>query len=554
MSISHFDIGKAPDILKKRRRAEAFGSTVAIIDDLESNRTFLEHLALRLPEIRRVFTFQSAKMALAVFEADPPDLIITDFNMPEMNAVAFLEALRQTPELQDVPVIVVSSHTETENRYRALQAGATDFLMLPFDTFEFQARTRNLLRLSLHQKALKSQSLSLHSELVETRHLSMQTRDRFTTIIDSVPALVFSVNTAGECIFANQFCFDFLGLSGGDGLRGLQLLAGKMAGGTETGPDGLPVAREISLIGQDQLEHVFLIVPRPVICTKEKKDFTVYSGIEITRLKETERSLRRAKEEAEVANRAKSAFLSNMTHEIRTPLNAIIGFTDMICNELHGPIGNERYKSYLADVQSSANHLLAIINEILDFSQIEAKRHTATLTRFSLRACLAEICNLTKHQVNLNGNWLLLDEIPDVIIESDQQKLGQVLLNIVTNANKAVCNDVIRISALRTAGGGLVVTVQDQGIGMDAAELQIAMTEFGRISHSAFVSNSQPGTGLGLPISIAFMKLLGGNLEIESERGVGTKVRICLPQSAIYEREGVCPPSQSEDRAAGLEA
>ena len=137
--------------------------------------------------------------------------------MPGMNAAEFLEAFRQLPELQDIPVIVVSSHSETEKRHRALLAGATDFLMVPLDTFEFEARTRNLLRLSQHQKILRSQSLSLRSELVETRHKSTQTRHRFISIIDCVPALVFAVNAAGDCVFANQYCFDLLGLAGRGG-------------------------------------------------------------------------------------------------------------------------------------------------------------------------------------------------------------------------------------------------------------------------------------------------------------------------------------------------
>lgn len=555
MSIHYHDTVKAKDKLRRRQKREAFGSRVAIIDDLESNRTFLEHLALLLPEIRQVVTYASAPEALEAFGHDPPDLVITDFNMPEMDAVGFLEAFRQSPEFQDVPVIVVSSHAETANRHRALEAGATDFLMVPFDTLEFQARTRNLLRLSLHQRALRSQSLYLRSELIETRHRSMQFRHRFTSIIDSVPALVFAVNAAGECVFANQYCYDFLGVAAEDGPDAVQLLAAKMAAQNLRSPVANPGAREISLIGRDRLEHVFLIAPKPVEGNWLEKNLTVYSGIEISQLKETESSLRRAKDEAEIANRAKSAFLSNMTHEIRTPLNAIIGFTDMICNELHGPIGNERYKSYLQDVQSSANHLLAVINEILDFSQIEAKRHIVNHSRFPLRDCMAEVCSLTKQQVSANGNWLLLDEIPDVMIESDQQKLSQVFVNIVSNANKAVRGGVIRMSAIRTATGGLVIIIKDRGVGMDAAELEVAMTEFGRISSSAFVSSGEPGTGLGLPISLAFMKLLGGSLEIESERGHGTAVRICLPHSAIFERAAdacpIAPPGAATPTGAG---
>jgi two-component system cell cycle sensor histidine kinase PleC len=535
MSIAFHEAGKSDDILRNAQGAGPGGSVVAIIDDLESNRTFLEQLAGLLPEIKRVVTFASAQRALVAFGEDPPDLVITDFNMPGMNAAEFLEAFRQVPELQDIPVIVVSSHSETEKRHRALLAGATDFLMAPLDTVEFKARTRNLLRLSQHQKALRSQSLSLRSELVETRHKSMQTRHRFMSIIDCVPALVFALNAAGECVFANQYCFDLLGLQQGEeALRAVEPLAAKV-NSAATGASALGArsrSAEISLTRQDGREQTFLVIAKPD-GGRLKEGLTVYSGIEISRLKDTEQSLRNAKDEAEVANRAKSAFLSSMTHEIRTPLNAIIGFTDAIHSEIHGPLNNSRYREYIGDIQTSARHLLGIINDILDFSQIEANRHTVRLCRFSLSECLTNVQSLLKGQLRKRGNRLELAGIPDLTISSDQQKLTQVFLNVLTNANSSMEGGAIRISAARPSPDGLIVTIADQGRGMDEAELALAVTEFGRQSISAFITSEHPGTGLGLPISIGFMALLGGRLEIESTKGKGTSVRIELPRCVV---------------------
>lgn len=535
MSIAYPQTGKSDDILPIEQRGTLSGSFVAIIDDLESNRSFLEHLAGLLPEIKRVATFASAERALVAFGEDPPDLVIADFNMPGMNAAEFLEAFRQVPELQDIPVIVVSSRGETEKRHRALLAGATDFLMVPLDTIEFKARARNLLRLSQHQKILRSQSLSLRGELVETRRKSMQTRRRFMSIIDCVPALVFAVNAAGECVFANQYCFDLLGLQQGEeGLRGVQRLAAKVNGAAAgaSGSDARSRSGEISLTRQDGREQTFLVIAKPAGGLL-KEGLTVYSGIEISQLKETERSLRKAKDEAEAVNRAKSAFLSNMTHEIRTPLNAIIGFTDAIHSEIHGPLNNSRYRGYIGDIQASARHLLAIINEILDFTQIEANRHTVRLSRFSLAGFLTNVKSLLKSQLGERGNRLELAGIPDLTIESDHQKLTQVFLNILTNANKSMEGGAIRISAARPSPDGLIVTVADHGAGMDEAELALAMTKFGRLSTSAFISSKHPGTGLGLPISTGFMTLLGGRLEIESTKGEGTSVRIVLPRCVV---------------------
>jgi signal transduction histidine kinase/DNA-binding NarL/FixJ family response regulator len=522
---------KTDDFSNKRLGDECFNSSIAIIDDLESNRSFLEHLARRLPDVKQVSVYSSATEALRGFEKAPPDVVITDFNMPGMNAVEFLKEFRQRPERQDIPVIVISSQNESENRHQALLSGATDFLMVPFDTFEFQARARNLLRLSLHQKSLKSKSVSLHSELVETRKSSLETQHRFTSIIDSVPALVFALDENRECVFANTFCFDFLGISPDAGLAKVQFLAEKVIDQNES-VSGKPtdLSHEICLTGKDGQEHVFLIMPRRIEIGEAGRNLVVYSGIEISQLKLTEHSLRRAKDDAEAANRAKSAFLSNMTHEIRTPLNAIIGFTDAICNELHGPIGSEIYKSYLLDIQSSANHLLSVINEILDFSQIESQRYVVNIASFFLKDCLEEIQTLTKQQLKSRKNTLIIDEIPDLELRSDPQKLRQVLLNIVTNANKATQSGTVRILIRHDRRAEqLILTIADDGIGMDEREMALAVTEFGRAMTSAFVSNGHSGTGLGLPISIRLMKLLGGRVEIESQKDVGTTVRIFIP-------------------------
>lgn len=517
-----------------REKPELSGSSIAIIDDLESNRSFLEHLAWRQPGVRYVMTFVSAASALKGFAATPPDLVITDFHMPEMNAVQFLEEFRKIPEFQDIPVIVISSQNETRNRHQALLSGATDFLMVPFDPLEFQARTHNLLTLSMHQKTLRKQSRTLRSELIETRHRSQVTQSRFTSIIDSVPALVFTVNRAGQIVFANQFCFEFLGVPARLGLKGMQFLAEKIRALEDLLNEGARLPpREVPLAGPDRHEHIFLIVPKAIELPDDGEKLIVYSGIEITQLKTTESSLRHAKTQAEAANRAKSAFLSNMTHEIRTPLNAIIGFTEAIDKELHGPLGNDRYKEYLHDILVSARHLLTVANEILDFSQVEAQRQAVTLSCFPLRDCVDEVRVLTRLQTETAHNRLMLRDIPDIYVQTDRQKLSHVLVSMIANANNATHEGVVEIGAELAGDGSVTIVIADNGIGMDEDELALAITEFGRAAAPAFVSGGRSGTGLGLPISIRLMQLLGGELRVESEKGVGTTVRLMLPDCVV---------------------
>jgi len=547
------DLARAEDSRDLQRTEKPGHSSIAIIDDLESNRAFLEHLAWRQKGVGDVHCFASARDALRAFAKTPPDLVITDFHMPEMNAVAFLEVFRQQPEFEDVPVIVISTRNEAENRRRALLAGATDFLMVPFDPIEFQARTNNLLTLSLHQKSLRSQSLLLRSQLLETQSRSQETENRFTGIIDSVPALVFAVDETGNCVFANHFCFEWLGMPAESDARKVQFLADKVVARPKDreATSSASSPEEIRLTGRDGLEHDFLINPKTINGYARGGPLVVYSGIEITQLKETETSLRQAKEDAEAANRAKSAFLSNMTHEIRTPLNAIMGFSDVICRELHGPIGNEKYQSYLLDIQSSANHLLSILNEILDFSEIEAERSTITPTTFALGDCLRDVANMIEPQLRGYQNRLEIGETSDVTMNTDRRKLTQVLLNLLANANQASRDGTLYLGAKTHPDGTLSLFISDSGVGMDEQELSLAVTEFGRAMTSAFVSDRQSGTGLGLPISMRLIKLLGGELSIDSEKGQGTTVCVTLPRTTEPAALEATPYPDDEFRGGG---
>ncbi|MEJ2227775.1 MAG: ATP-binding protein [Alphaproteobacteria bacterium] len=539
MVVAHGNNGGLFNIKNLHGEGADTGPFVAIVDDLDSNRIFMEKLTLLVPEIGRVATFSSAQDALEAFRETPPDLVITDFTMPGMNADGFLAEFRRVEILEDIPVIVVSSHSKAENRYQALQAGATDFLMVPFDTFEFQVRIRNLLRLSLHQKILRSQSITLRSKLLETRQKSKQickaTEQRFISIIDCVPALVFAVNMSGECMFANQYCYDFLGLTSEATPSSVQVLADKVSeSGFNFGVQIQPGASaEITLLSADQCEHVFLLAPHSIEGDSPEEIATVFSGIEISELKLTEQSLRKAKDEAEIANRAKSSFLANMSHEIRTPLNAIIGFTDIITSELFGPMQNERYKDYVLDVQNSAKHLLNIVNDILDLSNIEAHRQTINISEFSLMECLGNVLSIMDTQIRARKNIVSMPDVPNILLETDCQKFSQVLINILSNANKFTDGGIINISGVQESSGNFMLAIEDSGCGMDEEELALAIKDFGRVSKSEFISDGNSGAGLGLPISIGFMRLMGGRLDIESRKGKGTRVCITLPENAV---------------------
>jgi two-component system, cell cycle sensor histidine kinase PleC len=508
-------------------------SYVAIVDDLRINRQFLEKLSKNISGIGQVKTFECAKKALESFGVTAPDLIITDFVMPGMDASAFLETLRAMPGLEDTPVIVVSASQEAKNRHKALLCGATDFLTTPFDAFEFQVRVRNLLKLGLHQKFLRAHSLSLHQELAETRQLSMKrSRDqeeKFNNVIDCVPALVFAVGDDSECVFSNKYCSEFFGAHKIIAFK--EFLTRLMRVHKEQ-PNG-PI--EINATSDAGTRSAFLIMRRNVSSIADGKDFTVFSGIDISPLKRTQESLRIAKCQAEAANEAKSAFLANISHEIRTPLNAIIGFADIMNTGLLGYIEQDHYKGYIRDILHSSQYLLALINQILDFSQIEQGEQTVLTARFCLSDCIASAEKMLHGDMCARNNILEFNNEEDHILQSDRQKLTQVLLNIISNANKNSEDGIIRISAKEAERSSLLVSIEDQGIGMSEREIDIAMSNFGRVANPEVASVNQ-GIGLGLPISVRLMKLLGGELSIWSEKGAGTRVDLLLPASAVNQR------------------
>jgi signal transduction histidine kinase len=259
--------------------------------------------------------------------------------------------------------------------------------------------------------------------------------------------------------------------------------------------------------------------------------------IDITDAKEREAELARvqarmrvALDETHHANLAKSRFLAHMSHELRTPLNAIIGFAQLVAEEHVGPGVSPVYRGYAEAILSGGQHLLTLINDILDLSKVEAGKMELTESDFALSEVIAEA------SVMLQGQFAGKDQhlevaVDGLMVRADRQKLLQILLNLLGNAHKFVPpGGHVAVRAARNADGGIALDIIDDGPGMDADEIENAWAPFSR---SATSFTTPEGTGLGLPISRSFAELHGGTLSIESRKGYGTTLRLRLPADRV---------------------
>ncbi|MEM7618514.1 MAG: PAS domain-containing sensor histidine kinase, partial [Pseudomonadota bacterium] len=285
---------------------------------------------------------------------------------------------------------------------------------------------------------------------------------------------------------------------------------------------------------------------RPVF--DEENNLLYYEGSmeDVDKRKKAELALKEAKTGSDLANRAKSEFLANMSHELRTPLNAIIGFSDIIRTEAFGKIEQEEYKEYSSSIFDSGNNLLKVINEILDVSRIDAGERTLNEGAINVRESVLSSLSLMEGKIK-SAKVRIENKVvdTDLGIIGEGQALKQMILNLMSNAVKfSPPGGMVMLDVEVIDDGRLRLSVTDTGIGMNDVELEKALSPFGQVE--AEHSRSGSGTGLGLTLVKSLIELHGGELEIVSQKGIGTTATLIFPAKRVIDKNKKVTKDENE--------
>ena len=373
------------------------------------------------------------------------------------------------------------------------------------------------------------------TELKQTEEALAKSEALFRAVVNNSPTKIHIKDVEGRYILINKEAEKLFGITDEDG-RGktsYDLFPKKeadafMAHDKEVIESGQSREEEEEFILEDGL-HTFLTVKFPIYDQHGISGVGAI-GTDITERKRAEDALKKAKEQAEYASRAKTDFLANMSHELRTPLNSILGFSEVLMREILGPHGNAKYKEYAEDIHYSGTHLLRLINEVLDLSKLEAGEIAIAEDEIDvaevIKTCVKmvegrssdkETCLSTIFPAGLPG------------LRVDELRFKQILLNLLSNAIKFTPTDgEVTVSARVNGDGRYVIEVADTGVGIAAADIPKVLEPFGQVDD--VLTRNYEGSGLGLHLAKSFTEMHGGVLEIKSALGEGTTVILTFPK------------------------
>ncbi len=526
-----------------------------VVDDSSANRFTLKSLLAREKQYV-ILEADSGLKALAMTIEHPIDLILLDVQMPGMDGYETARHLKMSVGTRDIPIIFITAVYKSQDfARRGYSVGAVDYLTKPIDDNLLLNRIRLYTNLFEREQALRQTLEDLQRKDRELQNanelLKQQLRERTVALNRSSDAIV-SADEQGHVIFWNRgaaetFGYDESEILGQpltrimpekyhrDHLNGIKevikkgrlKLAGKVVELSGLRKDGEVFPLEVSLAFWDSDGRRF------------------FSAVirDVSERKKMERDLRQAKNEAEMANRAKSAFLATMSHEIRTPMNAILGMGELLGETRL----TETQAWYVKALNRSGETLLTLINDILDLSKIEADQLTLESKRFDLPQLIREVVELFTFTA-LNKEITLKHEVADGVpgrVLGDPNRLRQILINLIGNAVKFTTSGGITVTVAPAANDRVVFKVADTGPGIPLEKQAEIFHPFTQADSS--ITRKHGGTGLGLTICRKLADLMAGEIDLQSRPGQGT---VFTFTAALTEDRSQPPAAKGDDAAA----
>jgi PAS domain S-box-containing protein len=513
---------------------------VLIVDDEESVRRVLQRKLSG--EGYHCLEAANAAQALNKLKRNSIELAILDIKMPGKSGIALLPEIRD--RYPDTAVIMATVVTDIDTAFQCMRQGAVDCVTKPLNLDEVILSVNRALEM---RRLMLIESEKQYRIFFESANDILLFLDRHGTILDvnerlkeiggyeredfvgkNIRSLTSIMSKKGLAIVVKNFI---------KRMAGLKVPPYEVEMVTKTGEwltieiNAVAIRREGRVIGD-------LVILRDMTERKQVQEEIkqLYEQVKAfnveleKKIKERTRELEIVVKEAEAANRAKSEFLSGMSHELRTPLTAIIGFSQILGEQYFGEL-NEKQAEYVQDILESGEHLLSLINDVLDLAKVEAGKAELELSRFNMKELLENSLVMikektSKHSISLEAR--ISPALDNLTVTADQRRIKQVMFNLLSNAAKFT-PDRGRITVeARRKGKEIIVSVADTGIGIDPKAQRSIFDEF----YQAHVgpTDKTPGTGLGLPLSRSFIEMHGGKIWVESEgKGKGSRFSFSLP-------------------------
>ena len=482
----------------------------------------------------------SGQEGLQLAKATPPDIILLDVMMPEMDGYEVCQRLKNDLELSAIPVIFITALNDSQSEVRGLALGAADYLTKPINVDIARQRIHGLLERERLRQEISAQRDQLSIQLAKLR--------KMTTAVEQSPASIVITDLDAGIEYVNPRFSEVTGYQAEEVLgKNPRILQSGQTDRATFDSMWATLTQGRSWTGElvNRRKNGEIYWEQAQIAPVRDADGTIthYVAVktDITRDKALDAELahyRRhleamvdsrthdlviAKENAEAANRAKSIFLANMSHELRTPLNGIIGMTGLALRRST----DDKLSEYLGKAQTSSHNLLAIINDILDISKIEAEQLILEQVNFPVGSVLDNIQNVlasTAAEKGLNLQIEVSADLASATLCGDPLRLGQILQNLVSNAIKFTSAGSVTLRVTRTteAGGPCMLRceVQDTGIGIAQEDQARIFSAFEQADGS--MSRRFGGTGLGLAICKQLVRMMGGEIGVDSVLGQGT--------------------------------